>query len=478
MENLRAMGTLFVAATTVLSCLWPGAPALRGQITGGMHDPAIDVEGEPFSYFWHPTDMIGALFAPVASEVTPEGYVYTGFGELMFFVGNPPQPVNKRIKTLHKGYLPIVQYEFRRHGVRYHFRMFGADLGGRLEGLPVNFVEVEVSNEIHEKRAAFVSSAYRFTPPSDRLDGRGGSYRFHQAGTSRARPTTKLHLGLIPQQYLQGQGAFNANWKYGFARNALTRDGRIVYWFPSDPQPHQVSLALGDTGLRAVRYFTGEVRDDADPQFVLEPHTPMGMVTYRIQLQPGERRSLVFKMPIVPLPEGSPEARQVDQAGYEAHFQQTVAFWEELVGRSAPLHFPEEPEEKVQHYLLANTIFDLLDVDKVGEHYYMNVNKFQYHDPYGGATTVNMSIALDYMGLHDIAGKTLLHRYQMQYPDGSFHMGRMPEHLYWELFGYTLWGWPRHYQLTRDEDFLAQVYPGVVKAIQWHEQASGKTPWA
>ena len=84
-----------------------------------MLDPAIDEAGRPFSYFWHPTDVIGALYDPVASEVTPEGYLYTGFGELMFFVGIPPEPVNVRIKTLHKGYLPIVQYDFCRHDVTY-----------------------------------------------------------------------------------------------------------------------------------------------------------------------------------------------------------------------------------------------------------------------------------------------------------------------------------------------------------------------
>src|SRR5205823_6666658 len=90
---------------------------LQAQIVDGMLNPEIDQPGKPFSYFWHPTDVIGALYAPVASEVTPEGYVYTGFGELMFFVGNPPEPVNQRIKTLHKGFLPIIRYDFNRAGI-------------------------------------------------------------------------------------------------------------------------------------------------------------------------------------------------------------------------------------------------------------------------------------------------------------------------------------------------------------------------
>ncbi len=48
------------------------ASAVAQDLGGGMLDPAIDTPGKPFSYFANPTDVIGALYAPVASEVTPE----------------------------------------------------------------------------------------------------------------------------------------------------------------------------------------------------------------------------------------------------------------------------------------------------------------------------------------------------------------------------------------------------------------------
>ena len=113
---------------------------MMAQIRGGMLDPSVDPAGKPFSYFWHPTDIIGALYDPIASEVTPEGYVYTGFGELMFFVGNPPEAVDERIKTLDHGYEPVVQYGLERANVQYRFRIFAADLGQGLQGLPLNFI--------------------------------------------------------------------------------------------------------------------------------------------------------------------------------------------------------------------------------------------------------------------------------------------------------------------------------------------------
>ena len=93
-----------VMAATI--ALWTAPGQAQIPVLGGMLDPAIDEPGKPFSYFWHPTDVIGALYDPVASEVTPEGYVYTGFGELMFFVGIPPEPVERADQDPAQGLSP------------------------------------------------------------------------------------------------------------------------------------------------------------------------------------------------------------------------------------------------------------------------------------------------------------------------------------------------------------------------------------
>jgi hypothetical protein len=89
-----------------------------------MVSPSVDREGAPFSYPSQPTDEIGVMYAPSAAEITPEGYVYTGFGELMFFCGPELEPVNQRLRVLEKGYLPIVQYSVKREGITYRFDVF------------------------------------------------------------------------------------------------------------------------------------------------------------------------------------------------------------------------------------------------------------------------------------------------------------------------------------------------------------------
>jgi len=447
-----------VAWVTALLLACSLGPAIAQDLGGGMVDPGIDLPGEPFSYFANPTDVLGALYAPVASEVTPEGYVYTGFGELMSFVGNPPEPVDVRIKTLHQGYLPIVEYGLVQHGVRYRFQAFASDLGGPLAGLPVNFVKVELANEAADHRTAFFSSAYRFAPPSTTLYTRG-DYRFGQ------------RMDLIPKELVAGQTSHKPSWVYSFTKRGVVRDGRLLYLFPTEPQPHLAALSQSDYGLRTLRYLSGEVQERSLRQHHT-PQTPMGLVMYRVSLKPGETRELVFKMPVAPLVADSEEARLVEAADYQDHFRKTVSIWDELVGTASTLHFPET---KAQEYLLANTVFDLLAIDKLGDDYAINVNKFQYHRFYPG-NGASMIVALDYMGLTDIAEKCLLYARNAQQPDGRMENPHAPQSNRWENNGYVLWAWGRHYQLTRDREFLAQVYPHVAACVAWVGKKASEDP--
>lgn len=428
----------------------------------GMHDPdVIDQPGKPFSYFANPNDILGAFGAPVASEVTPEGYIFTGSGELMFFVGNPPQPTCQRHRTLFKGYLPAVEYDLQDNGVRYDFQMFAADLGGRLAGLPVNFVRVTVTNTTAEPRAAFFSTGLRFRGPVNTANSGTADYRFGQQLTN------------LPADLVEGQYEFNPRWRYDFSGDALVREGRIVYSWPVEPAPVVRSLCLKDNGLRMVRYFSGEVSGNPAPVHTLDPHTPVGIVTYCLQLAAGESKHLDYKMPIVPLPADSPEARQVREADYDATFAATMGFWEEKVVDRTPLLFPER---KVQEYLVACTIANMLSIDHIGDDTVSNVNKFHYHDWYGGSDPTHMLRAMSYMGQLTEAREGFLYWRKRQFPDGSFRMHRHPEASYWELFGWNLWGWAGHYRLTRDRGFLEAIYPGVVEACAWEERMTGADP--
>ena len=80
------------------------------QLGAQMVSPKIDQTGEAFSYYSKPTDEIGMMDAEAATEITPEGYLRTGFGELMFFTGPELEPTSARIRILAEGHLPILEY--------------------------------------------------------------------------------------------------------------------------------------------------------------------------------------------------------------------------------------------------------------------------------------------------------------------------------------------------------------------------------
>ncbi|MCX7826483.1 MAG: hypothetical protein N2689_13125 [Verrucomicrobiae bacterium] len=453
------MSTLRKLIFSVLTLLAAIRPLSAQDISGGMLDPAMDPPDKPFCYFANPTDVIGAWLAPVASEVTPEGYIYTGCGELMFFVGNPAEPIRVRHRTLRDGYLPIVEYQLVRHGVRYRFTLFASDLGGSLEGLPVNFAQVDIANEAGEQRAAFFSTAYRFAAPSTRLTV-AGDYRFGQ------------RFDLMPARLTKDQTSFRQTWIYSFTKDSLTRDGRLLYQFPTTPQPQVAALALNEAGIRAVRFLSGKVLEYPAKSQAHNPQLPMGFVMYRLILQPGERQQLLFKMPIVPLPLDGPEAQLVRQADGRKELDKVVAQWTALVGRRNPLRLPER---KVQEYLLANTTTQLLAIDKIGDDWVMNVNKFQYHRYYVG-NAASMDIALDMVGQEEAARRCLLYARKMQFPDGNFGLPGRKEQWWWEMTGYALWAWGRHWELTRDCAFLDEVYPGVVAGVEWIKRTRRSDP--
>ena len=429
-------------------------------IPDGMLNPyEMDPDDKPFSYYAHPTDPIGAMYAPNGNEVTPEGYIYTGFGELMFLVGNPPEPVNCRIKTLHQGVLPIVEYDFTRDGVRYAYQLFAADLGGALAGMPVSFARVTVTNEAEAPRTAFAGTACRYRGPSFTAYGGAGDFRVGSGSRH------------IAKELLDTYDGPTAEIRYSFGDGAVLRNDKIVYLFPASPRPHWKSVALMDSGLRMRRYFSGEIEGDAAPVHRLHPDEPAGIVLHALPLQPGETATLTYKLPMLPVEQGAEAARLLAEADYDALLQRTVDFWTDFVLRQAPLHFPEA---KVQEYLVANTITNLLACDRVGDDLYPTVNKFQYHSFYGGGNVNDILRALEIMGQTDLCREGLLFLARQQKPDGSFRLEFYPEGFWWEMWGYNLWGFWRHYELTRDEGFLQAVYPVTVRAMAWQAEIAAQ----
>ena len=413
-----------------------------------MVSPEIDRQPGPFSYFSKPTDELGVMYAPSGTEVTPEGYLYTGFGELMFFVGPDQTPVSARIRTLEDGYLPVLSYTITHLGTEYQFTLFSASLGkAGSSGPVVNFVRVTVKNSSRHPRAAFLTTAVRYQAEQT-TETPTGDNRFR-------RPIEATGIG----QFHQPGEAFSRNWVYSCADNAFLRDGRALYLFPRQPAP-KLSLTL--------RSHYNRVHSLAATRLDIEPTTPTSAAAYTVMLAPGESRSLDFKMPLEPIQPGTPEFEAVDTARFEDAHQTVVRLWRDVVRRGMAI---QVPEAKVTDTFRASLVYDLLALNVVDDQTVQTVNQFQYHRFYlrDSADFVRM---YDATGYSDIAAQVLSLFPSRQAADGNF----LSQQGQYDGWGEALWAFGEHYRRTHDLHFAESVYPLVVRAVDWLARARAADP--
>src|SRR3954451_23017002 len=113
----------------------------------------------PWSFIVAPTEQLGVPGYPAGTEITPEGYLYTGSAEIVFGYAPRYRPWNVPIRTLAAGRYPLVTSGKRAGGVGYSVSAFAATVGGQ----PVNFVRVRLTNRQSRSTTAGWSIGTRYT---------------------------------------------------------------------------------------------------------------------------------------------------------------------------------------------------------------------------------------------------------------------------------------------------------------------------
>lgn len=418
-----------------------------------MVNPDIDRPGEPFSYFSRPTDIIGVMNAPSATEITPEGFLYSGYGELMFFTGPERTPIAARIRTLERGYLPIVRYSVHTEGIDYKF----TDLAAQIpmpqtdENVPTgqiaNFVRITLTNSGSEPRTAFFTTAIRYQGEQTTAQPQPDN-RFR-------RPAQADKLG----GYMQPGEPFRSDWSYRMSSGTCLRDNRVLFRYPLEPTPHE-QLTFNTHYNR--------ILPTASDSLQLTPTTPVCTVEYTIVLKPGESRSLDLVMPLIPVAGDSPEAHNLQAANFDAAHEGTVAYWTRLLGRGMQI---ELPEAKPVETFYASLVYDLLGRNIVNGRFIQTAGQFQYHRFYlrDNADYVRM---YDTTGYPDIGAKVLDFFLDCQQPDGNFVS--QPDQL--DGWGEAMLSFGEHFRITHDRDFAARVFPSMLRALDWLQQARSKDP--
>jgi hypothetical protein len=441
MKNTRKTIVVFAS----LPFLIPTAATLNAQ----MVSPGMDRPDQPFSYFSKSTDEIGVMDAEAATEITPEGYLRTGYGELMFFTGPELKPTSVRIRTLEDGHSPIVHYNFERDGVSYAFTMFAMTRdvqNGEPEGPLVNFIRVTMKNGGSEATRAILATGVRYDAPNN-TGASHGDNRF-----------TRPSEGKVPGDYRQIGEPFNPDWVYSFAGSGFLRDGRLLYAFPE---------GYGARGFTLHGRYNYPQDVSKPSKLTVDPTVPVGIVTYSDLLKPGEERVLDFKMPVVPTSDPVAIAA-IGQASFDGAYRLAVDFWAKVVGQGMQISLPER---KPVDTFYSSLVYDLIARDHIGDDYIQTVNKLHYHEFYlrDGADIVH---SYDVTGYPEIAEQDLKFFAKSQKADGNF----LSQPQQYDGWGEAVWGYSQHYKMTRDKAFAEWALPQIDRAVDWLKQARAADP--
>jgi hypothetical protein len=286
--KINSRPSLIFVAILVISASVPLAVCAQ-MASPSKVTPSNTQPGQPSSDAAKPTGAIGLSGSGTATEITPEGYLRTGFEEFLFFVGARLEPTNAHTPKLEQGQLPIVHYEITREGITYRFTIFagkidksaiiearrhakfpfppGFDIESGIIEPHVNFVRVEITNSASEPKQAVFASGVRYQDPN-------------ATGASKAGNSD---LG----------EPFDPNWRNSFDDANFYRYNRDLYNFPA---------GYADRSFTVRKNWSEQNPQDILAQTRLDPAptTPIGIVTYARELKPGESWTLDFKMLLIP----------------------------------------------------------------------------------------------------------------------------------------------------------------------------------
>ncbi len=388
-------------------------------------EAAMDVElSEPFCYFNAPSDVLGFMDCPEGVLVTPDADYQTGFGVFRLYAGPDWAPLHRRVRTLHRGYLPIIEYGVAREGLDYRVQSFAApsDLDPRAN--LVSFIRITVSNPTEQDRAGAVAAA--FLPLASR----------------------DWHDPACEDWYrdrFMDPADFAAKRAPGLERGGAWRGDHLVFTYPvSDELPAILPDAQASDSPAVAYHFT---------------------------LPAGASREFTFRLPYVPVARAKADAvAAVMDAGYDDYLARMIAFWENTLAGAVRI---ELPDDKVVHTMRASLIYDLIarDITADGEHYVQKVNEFQY-DRFYPRDSAYFVRTYDLLGLHEIAAQTVDHfliRDESGVVTGLRRM--MPDD-----WGQSLWAIGAHFRSSGDIEFARMVFPALAPHLDAFEQACAEDP--
>jgi hypothetical protein len=404
-------------------------PALLAALALALTVPAT-ANARPYGFLATPTDQLAVPGHLAGFEITPEGFLYGGYGELVMRAGPNLVGLRAPVRTLYGGRYPLMRYGQRFAGVTYEVQAFASIVAAQ----PVALLRVVMRNETTRPAQARWAVGMRSS---------GGALK--PSGVRRFR-FPRPSVPQLPGLYTQPGSIFEPAARYAFGDRVIVRDGLVMATFPGPVPGVELDLQL---------------REGSGP---VVPSTTFGLAEYRVALGPRGTRRLDFVVPSRPVEETSPAVLELRAAPFTAHRDAMLRLWKPAFARAMALTLPER---RVQDAYYASLMHILLPRYRLPDGDWVQpVNKLRYHAFWLRDASV-MTQALDLVGLHREAGENAAFFDRWQHADGQFisREGQLDGH------GQAMWAIGEHALRSRDREFAREALPSLARAVGWLARA-------
>ncbi|MHA1311088.1 MAG: hypothetical protein ACTSWR_10600 [Candidatus Helarchaeota archaeon] len=386
-----------------------------------MVNPKID-EGEIFSFFARPNMQIGLPNFKFATQITPEGRLYTGAAEYVFFINK--RLLNKRIWTLKKGYLPAVCYNIKNDGVEYRFEIFQFYLDSKEKSRQINYVKIECINNSNDIKECSIAVGIKF-------HGR------------RHRPILAMNGGMMQTRFKL--------WKYKFENNHAIRGNKLLYLTSETPS----------------KYWKNIHKQYHSPFTHFNKNKIVLISEFNYRLNSKSKSQIIIKIPHYPINITDLDTiNKLKDIKWDDIYKEFEKFWDGMLSKGIKISLPEN---KVINTSKTNLIFNFMTQDYDNSKISQKVNRFQYNHFWIRDSSFYIRM-YNMFGYPEIAKGIIFNILKYQVKDGNF----MSQKGQLDGFGQSLWSFAEHIKFTDDVQLAEKLLPVIERAINWFKNTINK----
>ncbi len=195
------------------------------------------------------------------------------------------------------------------------------------------------------------------------------------------------------------------------------------------------------------------------------PVAAAAVLTMKWNLKPGDTRIAWLIRPYKNYEDDVETLRKKD---WGSDFNAAEQVWLKLLGRASSVAIPD-PGVRNAFYACLADLFIMRE--PIAKGYIATIPGTEvYRSAPNPFETAIVAVALDQVGLHDLAELGYRVDLDIQEPDGDWTEKKYWSHLMWGTAGFKAWVVMEHYRLSGDMAFLEKRYPQMLASSRWQEK--------